>query len=237
VNTLAKLSTLSILTASIAVSSCNTEDPGPLQETEKKYAIVDFDRIEMGSGFHIDVKQSGSFRVKAEGDRRNIDDLEVFKSGSTLIVKYKDNGNRTHETHIAIEMPVLNGANFSGGSESEIKDFESDGTLELVVSGGSVSQVDAGYRVVRGVVSGASSLVMRGLGDEVNVEVSGASSLVAFDYPVRQAKLTVSGASHAKVTVTDDLDVTASGTSALLYRGSPTVTSSVTGASSVQKDQ
>lgn len=230
------LAVISLVSVAFVMSSCVTEDPGPLQETEKEFAVIDFDRLEMGSGFEIDVRQSSTYRITVEGDRRNIDDLDVYKSGSTLIIKYEDNANRHHETKIRIEMPDLQGVNFNGGTESKIKDFESNQELDLNLSGGSVCQLEAGYRSVKGVISGASSVLMEGLGDEINIDVSGASSLIAFDYPVRTAKLNVSGASHAKVTVTDELHVTATGASALLYRGSPSLNSSVSGASTVQKD-
>jgi hypothetical protein len=39
---------------------------------------------------------------------------------------------------------------------------------------------------------------MSGLGDEINAEVSGASVLTAFDYPVREATVNLSGASKRK---------------------------------------
>ncbi|MEO8471367.1 MAG: head GIN domain-containing protein [Chryseolinea sp.] len=236
-NTLFKTLSFACLTSMVLiVSSCANEDPGPLQASEKEFSVIDFDRLEMGSGFEIDVKQSSTYRINVEGDHRNINDLVVFKSGSTLIIKYKDNANRNHETKISIEMPELRGVNFTGASESKVRDFESDQEFELNLSGSSVCQLVAGYRSVKGVISGASSVLMEGLGDEVNVDISGASSLVAFDYPVRAAKLKVSGASHAKVTATDELNVTAAGGSALLYRGSPILNFSVSGASTVEKD-
>lgn len=220
----------------LAATSCTTEDPGPLQEIRKDFAVIDFDRLEMGSAFDIEVEQSSTFDVEARGDRRNVDDLEVFNSGSTLIVRYKNNANRRYTTRIRIKMPALYAVNFSGGSHSEIEGFESDQQLDLYVSGGSVAELEAGYRKVNVVLSGGSKLNMHGLGDELDMELSGASELVAFEYPVRTARANVSGASHGKITVTDDLNAVATGASRLLYRGSPSLTSDVSGASVVQQD-
>jgi len=230
------LLTATFIATTCVLTSCDTEDPGPLQDKEKDYSIVDFDRLEMGSAFHITVQQSNIFRIHVEGDRRNLDDLEVYKSGTTLIIKYEDNANRKHDTYITIEMPELAAVNFSGATVSTIKGFESDNTLDFVLSGASVCQLDAGYRKVNMDVSGASSLRLYGLGDELDATVSGASTFSAFDYPVRTADIDVSGASHAKVTVSDDLDATAGGASSVLYRGNPSVTSSVSGSSTVEKD-
>lgn len=220
-----------------AFTGCDhTEDPGPLQESTETYSLVDFDRLEMGSAFNIRVEQANTFSIEVRGDRRNLNDLDVFKSGSTLIIKFDDNANRRHDTYITITMPKLKEVNFSGATESRIIGFESDEDLNIYLSGASVSQLDAGYRKVNLVLSGASSLHLFGLGDELKAEVSGASVLSAFDYPVGKADINVSGASSGKVTVSDELNVVAGGASSILYRGNPSVNSNVSGASSVQKD-
>jgi hypothetical protein len=230
------LSGAGLLSVALLFSSCETEDPGPLQYEEKSFDVVDFDRLEMGDAFHIEVEQASSFSIRAEGDYRNVQDLEVFKSGTTLIIRYDENSNRRHETTIIITMPELKGVNFSGASFSTISGFESDGDLDFILSGASISQLDAGYGQINLTVSGASDLVLRGLGDEMQADISGASSVSAFDYPVREAHLNVTGASHGKVTVSDELKAIASGASSVFYRGTPAVTSSVSGASTVQAD-
>ena len=225
-----------ILSGLFVFTGCETEDPGPLQEVEKEFSIVDFDRLEMGSAFNIRVEQGSTYSIEVKGDRRNINDLDVFKNGSTLIIKFDDNSNRTHETYITITMPRLEAVNFSGASISKINGFESDEELDFYLSGASVCQLNAGYREVDLALSGASSLLMYGLGDELNAEISGASVLSAFDFPVREANIDVTGASTGKITVTDELKVVAAGASSLLYRGSPSFTSSVSGASTIEKD-
>lgn len=214
-------------------TGCQTEDPGPLQYTERDYSLTDFDRLEMGSAFHIEVKQGTFFKIHVSGDQRNINDLEVYKSGSTLVIKYDEQVNRRHDTHIEIEMPVLHGVNFSGASVSTIEDFESDSELDLILSGASVCQIEAGYRELNVNVSGASKLIMDGLGDELHADVSGASTISAFDFPVDEAYLNVTGASLAKVTVSNELDVTASGASEVIYKGNPTLQSNTSGDSKV----
>lgn len=228
---------IGILIACLAIlSSCENEDPGPIQRAEKDYSLVNFDRLEMGSAFHIEVKQANTYSIHVKGDRRNLDDLDVYKRGTTLIIRFDEHANRRHDTYITITMPRLEGVNFSGASVSTITGFESDDDLDFILSGASVSQLDANYHEINLTVSGASSLFMHGIGDELEAEVSGASILSAFDFPVREAEVKLSGSSQGKVTVTTELEVVASGASSLLYRGSPSVTSNTSGNSSVNKD-
>jgi len=218
------------------LTSCDTEDPGPVQQSEREFSVIDFDRLEIASALDVRVEQSNVYDIQVKGDRRNVNDLEVYKSGSTLVIKFDDNSNRMHETYITISMPRLEGAIFSSASSSKVNGFESDGDFDLHVSGASVCQLSAGYREVNLTLSGSSSLHMSGLGDEINAEISGASVLTAFDYPVREANINVSGASNGKVTVTDELVAVAAGASSLIYRGSPSVTTAISGGSAVIKD-
>ncbi|MEJ0030811.1 MAG: DUF2807 domain-containing protein [Bacteroidota bacterium] len=68
--------------AVFTITSCQIEDPGPLQEQTKEYSILDFERLEMGDALDVTVEQGNMFSVSVTGDRRNIDDLEVNVVGS-----------------------------------------------------------------------------------------------------------------------------------------------------------
>src|SRR5688572_25071443 len=120
---------LAFIVLSLIFTSCHHEDPGPLQEDRRDFAVTDFDRLEMGSAFNIVVEQGNSYSVTVKGDRRNIDDLDVYKSGNTLVIEFEDNANRRHDTYIAITMPALKAVNFSGASDSKIRGFESSEQL------------------------------------------------------------------------------------------------------------
>lgn len=226
-----------ILLSAVAFTSCyETEDPGPIQETEKEFSEIDFDRLEMGDAFNITVKQGNFFAISVRGDRRNVDDLLVRKEGSTLVMRFEDNRNRRHNTYITITMPALLSANFSGASDSRITGFYDLESFDFYLSGASVSQLDITAAKLDVTLSGASYLNVRGSGDMLDAELSGASALKAFNFPVTDAVIRASGASDGNVAVSNSLKATANGASVIRYRGNPAVTSSVSGASSVRQD-
>lgn len=216
--------------------SCRKEDPGALQQAAREYNIGEFSRINMGSAFHVHVNQGAEFTISAEGDRRNLDDLEVYKSGNTLIIKYKNHANRKHKTNFDITLPVLEGVDFHGASESVISGFENqEGVMDISLSGASTGKyyTSAGQMKIK--LSGASKLSISGAGNSLHAEVSGASNLDAFDYPVNEAILNASGASSCKITVSQFLDATASGASSVIYAGSPEVISNSSGSSVIRQ--
>lgn len=222
--------------ASVLLSSCFVDDPGPLQEMERRFSAVDFDRLEMGDAFHIQVEEGDFFEVSARGDRRNIEDLLVSKEGSTLMIRYRHHRQRRHDTRITITMPELYAINFSGASDSRVHGFDDAGHFDVYLSGASVCQLDVVSAHVKAVLSGASYLSIRGDGEMLDADLSGASALKAFGFPVSRADVLVSGASDGDVTVTDHLEVVATGGSHVAYRGQPTVVSEVSGSSSVHPD-
>jgi len=222
---------------SFALFSCNEDDPGPKQNDDRSFAVVDFDRLEISEALDVTVLQGSSFSVQARGDSRNINDLEVYKNGNTLRIKFDNNRNRQYTTYITITMPVIHGLDFSGAVNGRINGFtEKISRFDLSLSGASTGQLEVNANEVHALLTGASNLRIIGIGQKIEASVSGASQLTAFDYPVEMAKLTVTGASQAKVNATVQLNVSASGASGVLYRGTPLVEAEVTGASSVKKD-
>jgi hypothetical protein len=224
-----------LVLTTLLLASCTMEDPGPLQYGERNFDISGFDRLDMGSAFNIEVKQGSEFAVHTSGDMRNLDDLAVYKSGSTLLIHYNSSANRKHATNISITMPNLRSANFSGASKSAINGFNGPELFEMTLSGASVSKINSDFSAVQLEISGASNLVMQGSGEKILAYVSGASDLRTYDYPVDDVRLNVSGSSLARVTVNNKLEVNASGASTVLYRGNAAVYPVISGDSSVRQ--
>lgn len=220
----------------IGLSGCYNEDPGPLQMTERAYTVVDFDRLEISSGLHITVKHGEFYAVSARGDRRNIDDLIVEKEGSTLVVRYRNARPRRHDTFIEITSPLLKAVLFSGGCNGKVSGFNAEDSFLVYLSGGTLCQLDVEATDMKIVLSGGSQLNLGGEAQSMDADVSGASALRAFDFPVDNAEVKLTGASDVQVTVRESLNVVATGASHLIYRGAPTVSSDVSGASSIEKE-
>lgn len=225
--------------AAMLTSCRESEDPGPLQEQEKEYAILDFERLEIGDALDVTVEQGTVFSVKAKGDRRNIDDLRVITIGNTLSVNYSNSHRalgRQYTTYITITMPVLNGVSFSGAVNSKISGFESEGDFDVTLFGASKLQLDLTVATIRVGLSGASELNVSGTASKLEAFVSGASEFRGFDLETSTATVDASGASKIKVSATQQLNAKASGASDIRYRGTPALNTSASGASSIGAD-
>ena len=226
---------LAILASSIM--SCVQEDPGPRQNDQKSFSVVDFDRLEASEALDITVQQGNVFSIEATGDSRNLNDLDIHKNGTTLVMKFATQHNRQYTTYVTITMPSLFGCTFSGAVNGKVTGFSQETSrFDVSLSGASVAQIDANTESTYAQLAGASTLRLNGIGKKIDAVISGASTLSAFDFPVNEVKLVVSGASQAKVNTSQKLSATVSGASGVLYRGSPVVEADVTGASSLGHD-
>lgn len=220
------------------ISSCELVQQGiePRNPEDKAFDLKNFDKLEMGNAFHITVKQANEFRIKANGDRRDIDDLIVKASNGKLKIYYSKWRIRRYRMEIDIEMPTLKEIVFSGASTSYIGGFDNLDELEIDLSGSSNATISASARIYEIDLSGASELDLEGIGTEMEADLSGASKLNGFDTLVEKAILDVSGASTGRVNVSKTLNIRASGASKVKYRGNPHVSSNLSGSSHVEKD-
>ncbi len=236
------------LTASLLItflSGCfiNLDPAGSLftssDEIERTYTATDlgtFDRLDMGSAFRITVVPGNTPSMTVRGDRRDVEDLEQSTQASTLNVRYNKSRIRRYTLTIRVTMPTLRGVVFSGASKSDVSGFRNLNDLSIELSGASKGNFDVQANRVTLDLSGASKSEFTGNGSSFRATVSGASELNSFEYPVADATIDVSGASHAYITTSNSLNVTATGASKVRYRGNPSVKQTVSGASKVEKD-
>lgn len=225
---------------SVGMTSCflGNEDPGPIQETEETYSLVDFDRLEIGEAMDVTVEQGSTFSVKVKGDRRNVEDLEVITIGDKLRMKYvhDERRNRQYTTYVTITMPAIEAATFSGAVVARITGFSNEAAFDLVLSGASKGVIEMDADVIDILLSGASELNISGTSEDLHAVVSGASLLRGFDLETQSADVDASGASQIRVTAAKQLTAKASGASDIRYRGNPKVNSHTSGASSIGGD-
>lgn len=229
---------VAILALSIFLGSCavldNLEPKDSITET---YDVKGFDKLDMGSAFHIYVKESSNFSVKISGEKRDIEDLIVKEVNGRLKIYYNNWFNLSRRrVDIEITMPSLTEVDFSGAADADVSGFKTAKDFRIHLSGATKGTFYVNAESYLIDISGASNLSINGNPKTINAEITGASSLNAFDAKSLEADIHLSGASSARIDVAEKLKVDASGASSVRYRGNPKVDSHTSGASKVVKD-
>lgn len=202
--------------------------------------IAEFDEVDVSHAFEVDITQAEGFSVVVRVDDNLREYLRVVKQGSTLVIGLQPGrplNVRRATLEAEVTMPELTGIGLSGASHMTISGFESARSLDVDASGASELRGDIEAGQARFQVSGASRVTLRGSGEDLTIDGSGASRIDLSDFAVADAEIELSGASRATVRASGRLDVRASGASHVTYSGSPTLGEiDTSGASSVRPE-
>ena len=198
------------------------------------------------SGESLAVNLSGI--TKIEGLSGTWDKATITMSGSTKIDNLTLTSGSCHITCSGVaEIGGISSINsdkvvlsMSGTSKTSLENFRSESinatasgvskfkTLEVnagelcaTLSGTSSFNLSGAIRKVSADMHGASSLSLKGSGNELAVSGSGTAVVNAEKFTVKDASLNLSGVSGASVTVTEKLETETSGNSHIDYYGRP----------------
>jgi hypothetical protein len=197
--------------------------PGESISEEMEY--TDFTAVDVSSAFGVEITQSSSYSVLITADEKIFDNIEVTKTGNTLSIGIEPGIVISVSTLKAeITMPNLVELVLSGASKGTIEGFSSSESFVVELSGASrleMQDINVGNTDIA--LSGASTLIAEGSGNDLISIVSGASSLDLTDFPIDNGDLSISGASQVTVNLDGTLDAIVGGASTLYYIGEPTI--------------
>lgn len=249
------LATLTVFSGCIKVDLA--EKNGPI--TTQSYSFKDFTGIDIGYAFELIVTPSSDYSVTITAGENVLKHIKVHLNGPMLVF---DIDNWTdiwwssfYIPKVNISMPVLEKLKLTGASKTTVTGFSSKHDFALNVSGASEIDLDmtvgdfiaviSGASHINGKMSaknsdiglsGASHIRLSGSGGDLVLKASGASDMDLKNYPVNNASIDFSGASHASIDVSGRLDVELSGASSLDYTGIPTLGHmDISGSSSLNK--
>jgi hypothetical protein len=210
---------------------------GDLVELHQDF--TDFDSLDIGSAFDVEVNQGSSYSVVIRIDDNLEDYLDVEQRGGEVRIGLDPNNNYAYDTitiEVEITMPELMAIDISGASRAVLSGFSSNSDVQVDVSGASRLRGDIAAGSVRMDVSGAGNVELSGSGSDLDIEASGGSSIDLTDFPVGDTSVNASGASLVAVNTNGTLNVDASGASRVEYLGDPTLGSiELSGASTIDE--
>ena len=198
------------------------------------YNFTDFTHVEVGYAFQVEVVQSNSYSISITAPEDLFNFIQVSKEGETLKIGLTQYMGGTKKAEIT--MPDLRAINLSGATKGTIKGFSSSDDFNLDLSGASSLYGDLTAGDVDFDVSGASTVELDGSAQDIDVDASGDGHVKLADFSVRNADVTLSGASNGTVNLSGKLDANLSGASKLSYIGEPTMsTINTSGGSTISK--
>ncbi|HAA10490.1 MAG TPA: hypothetical protein DCE41_01865 [Cytophagales bacterium] len=210
------------------------------QDTETRN-LGSFDRVSAHEGIEVVLQEGNSNSAKITAKRIDLDEVLLDISGGSLKIHLEGNNHNNVDVEVVVTYTgSLEGVRASSAASVvcndwlEADDFEVDASSagdvdvkvtadDIDVDGSSagtiVLEVKAGDIDLD--MSSSANITISGTADDLEVDGSSAGDLRAYDLTVKDADVSLSSGSHAKVNVSDNLRARVSSGGGVRYKGSP----------------
>ncbi len=190
--------------------------------TVNEVQLSSYTGLKVSHAFEAYVKFSDSEeKIEIEANVNLHDIIVVKKEGNNLIVGLKKNtnvrGNATLKVYITTKN--INYFDISGASSLLLENELNAQTAEIRMSGASTFSGEIYVNELELESSGASDISLFGNTDILDASLSGSSKIGNYELMTKELFIDLSGASDAYLTVTELIDIKASGASSLKYKG------------------
>jgi hypothetical protein len=201
--------------------------------------VNSFKKIELTGSAKVLVTQGDNCSVKIEADENLQHFIEVVQEGDRVIIRNRPGFNlsSTDDIRIYVTAPVFSSFDISGAGDvvGQNKITSSD-DLSIEFSGVGNVRMELDVPAVKGSISGAGNIDLKGQTKDVDLELSGIGSAHCFDLKAENAKVEISGIGSAEVFASVHLAAEVSGAGSVEYKGNPgSIDQHVSGAGSIHK--
>jgi hypothetical protein len=211
---------LAFLTLTFFMTACTAQRIGQGNVTRDERMLVDFEGIEVGSTFNVELRP-GPHEVVVEADKNLLPFIETTIEGDMLRIYARDGIKRARALNIYVSMPRITKL-----IATEAVDIVGKGTfahekMELDLSGATDLTLELDVEELEIEASGSTDMMLSGRAEEAEIELSGSSDLEGSNLVVQELDIDLSGSSDAKIVCEQKLKVRAKGSSDLVCLGQP----------------
>ncbi|MEZ4970955.1 MAG: head GIN domain-containing protein [Flavobacteriaceae bacterium] len=209
------------------ILSCDHEfikASGAITTREMDYS--GYSALKVSDAFNVYVQFSDTEeKIEIEANENLQDRIIVELAEGTLRIKVKNHtsirGNPTLNAYIMTKR--ITDFDLSGASKVNLETelVASNASIELTGASEFIGELELGHLELA--AAGASQTDLFGQVERLEASLSGASTLKNYDLSVKALDIQLSGASNASLSVTETIDIEASGASKLRYKGSPVI--------------
>lgn len=202
----------------------------------RTFAVDGFTGVDAAGPDDVDVRVGSGFSVRAEGDPKILDKLEIVREGDTLMVRRKERsfswGGERKGAKVFITMPRMTAASTGSGDMAvdhvDGEKFEGSATGSGDLSIGSLS-----VRAVALSVTGSGSLGTAGSARTGSFSVTGSGDITAPKLSLGQASVNVMGSGGVTAAVNGTASVNVMGSGDVTLTGGAKCTTSKMGSGDV----
>ena len=207
---------------------------GCTAQRSQERAIEPFTKIEIRGAVSVVYTQSDTLGLRLHGPENEMGKVITRVEGNILKISSKGDTEGLVTVHVSGNS--LKSLEAQGATVFKTEGMIKASEFEAGVSGAAQGNIDIEAETVSCIQTGASHLTLKGRCKELTANISGASSLKAFELDAVNAKVESSGAASAKVAASGSFVGNATGASSIRLKGEPNdVTAESSSAASITR--
>jgi hypothetical protein len=182
--------------------------------TARAYDAAGFTAVALEGSDDVQVRYADKFSVRAEGQAKVLDQLDIRVVGTTLKIGRKHNDgwmwNEDHGAKITVTLPHLVAASVAGSGNMDVDRGEGDFAGSIGGSGDlKVAQLQAGSVDLS--IGGSGNLTVGGTASALKAATAGSGDIDAKGLTVSSATVSVVGSGNVRGTVKGEANVSLAG--------------------------
>jgi hypothetical protein len=204
----------------------------------RTFAINGFTSVDAAGPDDVDVRVGSGFSVRAEGDPKVLDKLEIVREGDTLKVRRKNHsgfswGNNDHGAKVYITMPRMTAASATGSGDMTVDHIDGEKFQGALTGSGSLSVGSLGVQSLALSVTGSGDLTTAGTAKTGSFSITGSGDIQAPKLSLGNANVSVMGSGGLTAAVSGPAVVNVMGSGDVTLTGGAKCTTSKMGSGDV----
>ncbi len=194
-----------------------------------------FNRIDLAFDANVLYTQDSVYKIEISAQENIQGVIETYINKETLTFKATKKILQHNPIQIIVHSPVIYGFHVSGNGYINAQNSITASSMNLSISGsGGIFIPALNADNVSAEINGSGNMkVDSGVSQNQSIKVSGAGNADFLGMTCSKSNIDVTGSGDMKIWVTEQLDVTISGSAKVSYKGTPSINSKINGSGKI----
>lgn len=195
------------------------------QRGTRDFQVGAFDKISLLGSPNVIVTVGGAPSVRAEGDGKLLENLDVKVENGVLKIGYKksdwsfgwrkDHGPVT----VHVSVPSLTGAEVAGSGDMKIDKVEGGDFAGEIAGSGEIQLASLRARNASFAIAGSGGVTASGTAEAADFSIAGSGDVRAGGLQVKRAKVSIAGSGNVETKATESANIDIMGSGDVLVSG------------------
>lgn len=205
---------------------------------ESETRTVDaFHSVELGGWGNLYVTQDGTSEIRIEAEDNILPLLQTYVRDGVLVIEHEKLKCITPRkpVNVYVSMEEVKRLSISGSGKIIGQTEITSDSLGVSVSGSGNIDLEVDTEELKTTISGSGNAQLKGDATTHDITISGSGNIQSYDLATEKSTVKVFGSGKSEVSVSNELDITITGSGDVYYKGDPSINTQISGSGKLKK--